>query len=91
MEFLQGFSFFEIAMLFCFGASWPFAIAKTYKSKNVEGKSILFLSLVFLGYIMGCGHKIIYNYDFVVYLYVLNGLFVLTEIVLYFMYKNKKA
>ena len=39
-------SFFEAGMLICFGASWPFAVAKTYKSKSVKGKSRLFLSLI---------------------------------------------
>jgi hypothetical protein len=81
-------SIFEIVMLVCFGASWPFAVSKTYKTKNVKGKSILFLSLILIGYIFGILHKIFYNYDHVIYLYVLNGIMVLADIVLYFRYKN---
>ena len=42
-------SFFEAGMLICFGASWPFAVMKTYKSKNVKGKSRLFLTLIAKG------------------------------------------
>lgn len=81
-------SIFEILMLVCFGASWPFAVTKTYKTKNVKGKSILFLSLIFFGYICGIAHKTFYNYDFVIYLYALNGLLVFTDIVLWFLYRK---
>lgn len=81
-------SIFEILMLICFGASWPFAVAKTYKTKNVKGKSILFLSLIFFGYLCGIAHKILFHPDMVVYLYVLNGLLVLADIVLWFQYRN---
>lgn len=88
MEFLSNMSLFEIAMLICFGASWPFAVAKTYKAKSVKGKSIFFLALIFLGYVFGVIHKLFYHYDLVIYLYALNGLFVFSEIVLYFLYKN---
>jgi hypothetical protein len=89
MEFFSNMSWFEIGMLICFGASWPFAVVKTYKSKNVKGKSIFFLSLIFLGYIFGILNKVINHPDPVVYLYVLNGLFVLTDIGFWFSYRNR--
>ena len=88
MEFFSKMSVFEICMLLCFGASWPFAVVKTYKSKNVKGKSILFLGLIFLGYIFGILNKLITHPDPVVYLYALNGLLVLADIVLWFKYRN---
>ena len=82
------FSIFEILMLVCFGASWPFALIKTYKTKVVKGTSRLFLSLIFIGYLCGILHKIFY-------LYVLNALFVAADFVLYFRYRkrpeNKKS
>jgi len=79
-------------MLVCFGASWPFAIVKTYKTKNVKGISFIFLILLLLGYIFGILHKIIFNFDYVLIFYIFNGSLVLTEIVLYLMYKdNDKA
>ena len=40
----------EFAMLFTFGFSWPFAIAKTYRAKRVDGKSPLFMIIVLCGY-----------------------------------------
>ena len=81
-------SIFEIGMLVCFGASWPFALRQTYKTKTINGKSLIFLILVLIGYICGILHKIIYNLDFVVWLYVLNALFVFADMVLYFRYRK---
>lgn len=43
----------EIIMLCVFGASWPFNIAKSIKSKTAKGKSVIFAFLIILGY--GCG------------------------------------
>ena len=81
-------SIFEAIMMLCFGASWPFQVAKTYKIKNVEGKSILFLWLVMIGYISGMVHKILNNYDWVIYLYALNLLLVATDTFFYYRYKK---
>jgi hypothetical protein len=81
-------SFFEIFMLICFGAAWPFSIYKSYTSKSIAGKSVLFLYVVSVGYIAGVLHKVFYNYDFVTFLYALNGVMVLTDIFLY--HRNKR-
>lgn len=81
-------SIFEALMLVCFGISWPFAVAKTYKTKNVKGKSSQFLLLVILGYIFGIIHKILYSFDYVIFLYVFNCLMVLFDLILYFRYKK---
>lgn len=82
-------SILEAGMMFCFGASWPFQVAKTYRTKNVKGKSILFLWLVETGYVLGIAHKIIYNMDAVIWLYILNLLLVGADMVLYYIYKNR--
>ena len=82
------FSPYEILMLVCFGISWPVAVWKTYKSKSVKGKSILFLFLILLGYVFGTIHKVIYNLDYVLWLYVANGLLVIADMALWFRYKN---
>ena len=81
-------SIFEAGMLVCFGASWPAAVAKTYRTKNVKGKSRLFLWLVIVGYAFGMIHKIIYDYDLVLYLYVLNLLLVACDLVLVYKYRK---
>jgi hypothetical protein len=76
-------SVFEIIMLLCFGAAWPFSIYKSYTSRKNTGKSVIFLFIVLLGYAAGITHKIFHSYDFVIYLYILNGLMVIADIALY--------
>ncbi|MEK6794587.1 MAG: hypothetical protein AABZ39_07415 [Spirochaetota bacterium] len=78
-------SIFEAIMITAFGISWPISIIKTIRSSSVAGKSILFLIIIFLGYCAGIVHKVLYARDFVIILYIINGLLVLTDlaIVLY--------
>ena len=83
-------SFFEAAMLICFGASWPAAIHKTYSTKNVKGKSRLFAWLVIIGYLCGMIHKVLYNFDFVFYLYLLDLLLVATDLTLVYIYRDNR-
>jgi len=84
-------SIFEAGMLVCFGASWPLAAYKTYKSKCVHGKSIYFSLLILLGYICGLTHKLLYSRDMVIVLYLLNTAFLLLDMYLWFKYKDNPA
>jgi len=77
-------SIFEIAMLVCFGLSWPFAIARSYKAKTSKGKTPLFTILLAIGYIFGIINKILFSRDIVIFFYCLNLLMVLIELGLYF-------
>ena len=79
---------FEAMMLLCFGCSWPFAIRKTWKTKRVEGVSILFLWLVLIGYVAGVLFKLTGTTDAVLLLYAVNFFMVGTEIVLYYRYRQ---
>lgn len=81
-------SVFEIFMLICFGAAWPVSIHKSITSKSIKGKSVIFLYVISFGYVMGIIHKVLYHYDLVIFLYGLNLLMVLTDLVLY--YRNKR-
>lgn len=81
-------SIFEIIMLVCFGAAWPLNIYRSWQTRSAVGKSLLFLIVVNVGYVAGMLHKIIYNNDIVLYLYILNFLMVSVDIGLYF--RNKK-
>lgn len=76
-------------MLLCFGAAWPFSIYKSLRHRDVRGKSLAFMVIVFAGYISGIMHKIFYNYDAVIYLYMFNGLMVAVDIFLYIRYKKR--
>ncbi len=81
-------SIFEIIMLLCFGAAWPFSIYKSYISRSASGKSIGFLIIILVGYVAGILNKLYYSFDFVIYLYVLNFLMVFADMCLY--YRNKR-
>lgn len=81
-------SIFEVLMLVCFGAAWPFSIYKSLKSKSNNGKSIIFLLVVMTGYLSGILHKLFYSYDPVIFLYALNFIMVGTDAVLW--YRNSK-
>lgn len=76
-------SFFEVIMLICFGAAWPFSIYKSLTTHSTGGKSLPFLVIVFLGYIAGILHKYYYDRDIVIYLYLLNLVMVAVDILLY--------
>lgn len=79
-------SVFEILMLLCFACSWPFSIVKSLRTKVVIGKSPVFMSIIVIGYVFGILHKIFYQPDAVVFLYLFNLLIVSFDLSLYFKY-----
>lgn len=79
---------FEILMLICFGFAWPTSIYKSIKSKSVEGKSVIFMYVIILGYLCGITHKIVNDPDFVIALYALNAVMVSVDLMLYYRNKN---
>ena len=87
---------FEIIMVLCFGASWPFNVARSYKARTAKGKSLVFLVCILVGYIAGITSKLIneqYMASFsekwyVLFFYVLNFVMVSIDFVLYF--RNKR-
>jgi len=81
-------SIFEIIMLICFGMAWPFSIYKSWKTKENGSKSLIFLTALIIGYISGIIHKILYSFDGVIFLYILNAVMVFIEII--FFIQNKK-
>jgi len=81
-------SVYEVCMLVCFGASWPVSIHKSWTSRTAKGKSFLFTCLLFVGYIFGTIHKIFYERDYVIALYVLNLILISIDMCLYF--RNRK-
>ena len=81
----------EIAMVLCFGASWPMNVLKSFRARSTKGKSLAFLCLIFIGYIAGIASKLLneaYMAEFaakwyVRFFYVLNFLMVGADLVLY--------
>ena len=76
---------FEAVMMVLFGVSWPLSIYKSAKSRTSKGKSIIFLSRIWVGYVSGILSKIWSgNINYVFALYLLNILMVSADIALYF-------
>jgi len=86
--YVYGMSVFEIGMLACFGAAWPFSIYRSWRSRTTAGKSVAFLWVVFTGYLCGVLHKLLFSFDRVILLYALNGLMVGIDLTLY--YRNRR-
>ena len=74
---------FEFLMLFCFAFSWPFSILKSIRSGSTKGKSLMFMLLVFFGYIFGIIHKVLYSFNWVTWAYVTGLSLVGVDLVLY--------
>jgi len=81
-------SLLEAAMLICFGLSWPVSIAKALRTRQVAGKSPVFMILIMIGYACGIGHKLTSNFDWVTGLYVLNMVMVAIDLGLYYHYSR---
>lgn len=84
------FSWLELAMIVCFGVSWPFNLAKSIRSRSTKGKSLVFLVVIFTGYIFGIANKLIYSYDFVIYAYIFNLVVVGADITMYFINRRRE-
>jgi hypothetical protein len=86
---------FEILMLVCFGMSWPLSIAKSIRTKQVAGKSPLFLLVICIGYLSGIAHKVQFwqgaTRDWVVLLYALNLGMVAFDLGLYYLYSQREG
>lgn len=75
-------SIFEIIMLVCFGMAWPFSIYKSWRTREVGSKSLIFLFALLVGYVAGILHKLFFLMDGVIVLYALNGTMVSIDIAL---------
>lgn len=82
---------FEIGMVLAFGFSWPFSIWKSLSTRQVAGKSPLFMWIVIFGYCCGITHKVLYAHDWVVWLYVMDLFLVATDLFLYYRYLPKEG
>lgn len=85
---------FETIMLLCFLFAWPFSIIKMLRTKQSQGKSILFLLVIIIGYIMGILFRLFDEGEVekTIFLYAINGIVVSYDLYLTIKYKrlNKK-
>ncbi len=83
---------FELIMLACFGLSWPISVYKSIKSRSTQGKSLVFIVAIIIGYVSGIIGKIVNNQlTYVLIFYYVNLIVVTIDLVLYFINrKNEK-
>ena len=75
----------EIAMIVCFGLSWPFNVVRSWRARTNRGKSLFFLLFIFIGYLCGIAAKLLAGSFawYVMFFYLLNTLMVGADLVLY--------
>lgn len=82
---------FEFIMLACFGLSWPISVYKSIKSKSTQGKSVVFIIAIIIGYISGVIGKIINDQlTYVLIIYCFNLIVVLVDLVLFFINRKRE-
>ena len=82
---------FEFIMLACFGLSWPISVYKSVKSRSTQGKSVVFIIAIIIGYISGIIGKIINKQlSYVLIVYCFNLIVVSVDLVLFFINKNRE-
>ncbi len=80
---------YEIIMLVCFGAAWPLSIYRSWVTGSTRGKSLFFLIVILIGYLAGIGHKLLENYDRVIFLYILNCIMVSIDIAVFLLNRHR--
>ena len=82
MEFYE---LMEVCMIVSFGCSWPVNVIKSYKVRTTKGKSLVFLLLIFVGYICGIIGKVMSPACkwYVLFFYILNCMMVGVDLLLY--------
>jgi hypothetical protein len=79
----------EIGMLVAFGCSWPFNIAKSWRSRTAKGKSVIFEFIIIFGYLVGLLGKLITwsrtgVWAYSIWFYLADIAMVLIDVILYF-------
>ena len=82
---------FEVIMLICFGISWPISVYKSIKSRSTQGKSVVFIIAIIIGYISGIIGKIVNDQlSYVLVLYCINLIVVSIDLALYFINSKRE-
>ncbi len=81
----------ESVMLICFGISWPVSVYKSWTSKSTQGKSLVFMFAIIVGYVAGIMGKVIGGqFTYVLALYLVNLAFVGVDLALYFVNRRRE-
>ena len=75
---------FEIGMMLCFAAAWPFNIVRAWRARTAVGTSPWFMLVIELGYVLGMMNKYVNNdVNYVFAFYVLDFVLVLIGLAIY--------
>ena len=50
---------FEVGMMLCFAAAWPFNIARAWRARTAIGSSPWFMVVIEVGYILGMNNNVV--------------------------------
>ncbi len=81
----------EVIMIVSFGVSWPINVIKSYRARTAKGKSLVFLLLIFFGYVAGIISKFVNpsymaqigSKWYVLFFYILNFIMVGLDLIMY--------
>jgi hypothetical protein len=82
---------FQVVMLICFGAAWPFSICRMLKTKKSHGKSVPFLIVLLVGYVSGVLFQYFGERNVIILLYIANALMVTADFLLTLKYRKAGA
>ncbi len=75
---------FEVGMMLCFAAAWPFNILRAYRARTARGTSLSFMLIIEVGYVLGILNKIVRDdVNYVVAFYILDITLVAIALALY--------
>lgn len=75
---------FEVGMMLCFAAAWPFNIAREWKARTAIGSSPWFMVVIEVGYILGMINKVVNDdVNYVFAFYVLDFILVLIGLAIF--------
>lgn len=82
---------FEFIMLACFGLSWPISLYKSIKSKSTQGKSVVFMLAILIGYVSGIIGKFVNGQlTYVLIIYCFNLIVVSMDLILFFINRKRE-
>ena len=81
----------EMIMLICFGLSWPISVYKSLTSHSTQGKSLVFMIAIIIGYISGITGKLVGGQiNYVLAMYCFNLTVVFFDLMLFFANKRRE-
>lgn len=82
---------FEMVMLVCFGLSWPISVYKSLTSRSTQGKSLVFMIAIIIGYLSGITGKLVGGQiNYVLTMYCFNLTVVSFDLMLFFANKHRE-